>query len=85
MLTNPDVRNWITTLTAFVIVAAIFGSDLLHFNKAGATVDVAVLVGALGTIGFPVTYTMGKQAGIANVAANTQTPPATAPATTKNA
>jgi hypothetical protein len=68
MLSNPDVRNWITALVGFVIVAIIFGSDMLHFNKAGTTVDVALIISALGTIGFPITYSMGKQAGVASVA-----------------
>lgn len=70
MLANQEVRNWVSALVVFIIFCAIFGSDLLFFNKAGATVDVALIVGAVGTLGLPASFTMGKQMAVSNLTAN---------------
>jgi hypothetical protein len=68
MLTNPDVRSWISTLLGVVIVCGLFGADLLHFHQAGTTADVALIVGAVGALGIRTGFSAGQQSAVTKLA-----------------
>ncbi len=68
MLANPDIRNWISTIFGVAILVTIFGADLLFFQKAGTTTDVALIVGAIGALGIPTSYAAGKRVATINAA-----------------
>lgn len=55
MLTNPDVRNWISVTLASVIACGSGLGDAVFSHVFGSNADLLLLMGGLGALGLHIT------------------------------